>query len=139
MGVRTESFSQEDKMGLRKRAVVLLTALAFGSSGCALLLVSAGAVGGYAISKDSVHNVFDLPQSTLYDKSLAVARNMGLVKVEDRAHGLIKADIQDVAVTITIKQLTKKTVELQVKGRSHFFLPKVDVAQAVYSKIVEGM
>lgn len=126
-------------MRLRKGPVTLLIALSLGSSGCALFLVGAGAVGGYAISRDSVHNVFDLSRHRLYDRSLAVAQSMGLVKVEDQTHGLIAAEIQDVNVTITIKQLTKKTVELTVRGRSHFFLPNVDVAQEVYGKIVEGL
>ena len=126
-------------MRLQRLSIVLVTALSLGTSGCALLLIGAGAVGGYAISRDSVRNVFDVPQDQVYEKSLTVAKSMGAVKLEDHFHGLIKADIQDANVTITIKQLTKKTVELKVKGRSHFFLPKVDVAQEVYSKIVESL
>ena len=126
-------------MRLQRLQIVLLTVFSLGISGCALLLVGAGAVGGYAISRDSVRNVFDVPQDRVYEKSLAVAKSMGMVKLEDHFHGIIKADIQDANVTITVKQLTKKTVELMVRGRSHFFLPKVDVAQEVYSKIVEGL
>jgi hypothetical protein len=126
-------------MSARHAAAVMLTALSVGSSGCAVLLVGAGAVGGYAISKDSVRNVFDASRESLYDKSLAVVESMGAVKLADRTHGLIKADVQDVNVTVTIKPLTKKTVELKVKGRSDFFLPKVDVAQEIYTKIVEGL
>lgn len=107
--------------------------------GCAVLLVGAGVAGGYAISKDSVRNVFDLPREVVYDRSLTVAKEMGVVTVEDRAHGYLKAEIQDVNVTITVKPLTKRTVQLIVKGRSHLFMPKVDVAQEVYTKIIERL
>ena len=124
---------------MRRVSVLVLLAASLGVSGCALLLVGAGVAGGYAISKDSVRNVFDLPKDRVYEQSLAVVKEMGLVKLEDRAHGLIKADVQDADITITLRQLTKKTVELKVKGRSHFSLPKVDVAQEVYSKIIEGL
>ena len=124
-------------LGMRRVWVVILTATSLCVSGCAALLVGAGVAGGYAISKDSVRNTFDLPKDLVYDQSYAVAKEMGTVTVEDRAHGLIKAKIQDVNVTITIKPLTKKSVQLIVKGRNNFLMPKVDVAQEVYTKIIE--
>ena len=107
-------------------------------SGCAILLLGAGVAGGYAISKDSVRNVFDLPQDTVYDRSLQVAKEMGLVTLADREHGHIKAKIEDVYVTMTIKPLTKRTVQLVVRGRNNWGMPKVDVAQEVYTKIIEN-
>ena len=119
--------------------VVVVLAASLWLSGCAVLLVGAGVAGGYAISKGSVRNVFDLPQEVVYDRSLAVAKEMGVVTSEDRAHGRLKAEIQDVNVTITVKPLTKKTVQLIVKGRSDLFMPKVDVAQEVYTKIIERL
>ena len=126
-------------MRARTLRLVLLVAASLGVSGCALLLVGAGAAGGYAISKDSVKNVFDLPSEHVYDQSLAVAKEMGVVKLDDRSHGLLKAEVQDVDVTITVKPLTKKTIELKVRGRNHLWMPKVDVAQEVYNKIVERL
>ena len=95
--------------------------------------------GGYAISKDSVRNLFDLPKDRVYHESLAVLKKMGMVNLEDRVHGRLTAEVQDVNVTVTIKQLTKKTVELKVTARSEWLIPKVDVAQEVYSKIVERL
>ena len=126
-------------MRARARTIVGLMALLMSLSGCALFLVGAGVAGGYAISRDSVRNVFDMSGNQLYDKSLAVAKEMGLVTLEDHVHRLIKADVQEVHITITIKQLTKRTVELRIQGRNRWLMPKVDVAQAVYSKIIEGL
>ena len=108
-------------------------------SGCAVLLLGAGVAGGYAISKDSVRNVFDLPMDAVYARSLHVAKDMGLVTLEDRSHGQIKAKIQDVNISITVKPLTKRTVQLIVRGRNNFGMPQVDVAQEVYNKIIEQL
>ena len=126
---------------MRRQAVSLLLAggLAVSLSGCAALLVGAGVAGGYAISRDSVRNLFDLPRDHLFDVSREVLQEMGAVTLEDRAHGRLKAEIQDVNVTVTVKQLTKKTVELTVQARSDFLMPKVDVAQEVYTKIIDRL
>ena len=126
-------------MGKRGWRLVALMVACLGLSGCALLLVGAGAAGGYAISKDSVQNVFDLSQDHVYDQSLAVVKEMGAVKVEDRLHGLIKAEVQEVHMTVTVKPLTKRTVELKVRGHSDLWMPKVDVAQEVFNKIAERL
>ena len=119
------------------KLVLLLTLLE--GSGCAFLLLGAGAAGGYAISKDSVKNVFDLPQDQVYEQSLVTAKEMGLVKFEDRVNGRIKAEIQEADVTITVKPLTRRTVELNVRARDKFVVPKVDIAQEVYTKIIERL
>lgn len=124
---------------MKKLALIALIAASLGTSGCALMLVGAGMAGGYAISKDSVRNLFDLSTDHVYDESLSAVKELGLVKLEDRTHGLIKAEVHDVDITVTVHQVTKRTVELKVRGRSHLFLPKVDVAQEVYNKIVERL
>ena len=126
-------------MKIRPLVAVGMAAGAIGLSGCAVALLGAGAAGGYAIGKDSVTSHFDLSQERVYRQALAAANQMGLVKVEDEAHGLIKATINDATVTITVKPLTKKTVELKVKARGRFLLPKVSIAQDVYQQINEGL
>lgn len=126
-------------MNTMRLPVVLLVAASVGLSGCAVLLVGAGVAGGYAISKDSVRNTFDLPKDAVYEHSVAVAKEMGMITLADRVHGIIKAQVQDVNVTITVKPLTKRTVQLIVKGRNDFLMPKVDVAQEVYTKILERL
>ena len=123
---------------MKRFAVVALMVGSLGVSGCALLLVGAGVAGGYAISKDSVRNTFDLPRSRVYASSLTVAKEMRNVTLEDHIHGFIQADIQDARVTVTVKQLTRQAVELNVRARN-LVVPKLDVAQQVYSKIVEGL
>lgn len=128
-------------MKMKRSAVALLVAGAavVGLSGCAVLLVGAGAAGGYAISKDSVKNLFDLPAEVVFRASREVASEQGIITVEDARNGLIKATMEGATVTVTVKPVTKKTVELRVKARDNFLFPKVDIAQAIYTKILERL
>ena len=111
-----------------------LLGLAAGLSGCPLVLVGAGAAGGYAAAKDSVKNQYDRSKAHVYRHSLAVVREMGRVTLDDPKEGIIKGEIRDAHVTITVKQLTPRTVELKVKARASM-MPKIEVAQEVYNKI----
>ena len=121
----------------KKLWVVALAAASMGLSGCALLLVGAGAAGGYAVGKDSVKNNYDMSMEHVYRVSLDVAKQMGHVMEEDASHGIIRATVSDANVTITVKQLTRKTVELKVKARK--IMPKMDVAQEIYYKIAQRL
>ncbi len=117
-----------------------LLALAVGLlSGCAPVLIGAGVAGGYAISKDSIKNTFDLPQSHVFRVSQDVINEVGLATVEDERRGLLKATVQGVNVTVTVKPLSKQTVELKVKARNNLLLPEIDVAQSVYNRIIERL
>ena len=125
---------------MKTRATLVAGLLAISlASGCAAALVGAGVAGGYAISKDSVRNTFDLPKDQVFQESLAVANDMGFVKLEDPAHGEIKLKIDDTTVTINVKRLSKKTVELKVSARNQFLMPEVDVAQDVYNRIIDRL
>ncbi len=126
-------------MRVRNLAPAILAVASVGLCGCPLVLVGAGVAGGYAISKDAVRNQFDLSKDAVYRQSLAVAKQMGQVTLEDMTHGVIELKVGDAHVTITVKPLTKKTVELKVKARNQFLMPQVDVAQQVYNKIIERL
>ena len=121
----------------RKWWVLAGVVLSLNLSGCVLLLLGAGAAGGYAASKDAVTNHYDLPQDTVFRHALAVAKEMGNITLEDPKHGVIKATIQEANVTITVKPITSRTVELQVKARN--VMPKVETAQEVYGRIVKRL
>jgi hypothetical protein len=123
---------------MTRRLAAVMCMVALGGQGCAALLLGAGAAGGYAISRDSVKNHFDLSRDFVYRESLKVAGQKGLVKLDDARHGVIQATISDAHVTITVKPLTKETVELKVKAR-RMLLPKIDVAQDVYNAILERL
>lgn len=126
-------------MDVRQISIVLLLVASVGLSGCAAVLVGAGAAGGYALSKDSVKNQFDLSQDHVFRRSRDVVKKMGQITLEDSKKGVLKGKIKDVDVTVTVKPLTKQTVELKVHARNKFKMPAVDVAQEVYNKIIERL
>ena len=124
-------------MRIRAGWAVLLLAGALAFSGCAALLIGAGAVGGYAVGRDSVVANLEKSKEAVYRKSLEVASKAGQVTLEDARRGIIELTTPEaVKVRITLKQLTTRTVELRVKARKNM-LPKVDVAQDLYGKIME--
>ena len=106
------------------------------TSGCALFRTGAAATGGYAIGKDSVTNHFDKPAKHVFRRSVAVVKELGgEITIEDETNGLLRAHLKESTVTVTVKSLTRKTVELKVKARNKVGLPAADVAQDVYNKI----
>ena len=113
----------------------VLAVASLGLCGCPLILVGAGLAGGYAISKDAVRNTYDLPREAVYRASLSTINEMGQAQVEDARHGVIRAKVGDVNVTVTVKPVTKRAVELKVKARNALLMPSPDVAQEVYNKI----
>ena len=110
-----------------------------GLSGCALALVGVGAAGGYAISRDSITNHVDLPLSHVYRVSREVVREVGLVSVEDESNGLIRATVEGVNVTVTVKRVSEQTVQLTVKARNQLLMPKIGVAHTVYNRIIQRL
>ncbi len=123
---------------LKQGLCVALASLALSLTGCAALLIGAGAAGGYAISKDSVTDHFDLPKESVFQRSVAAVESMGLVTLRDDTRGLIEAKVRDATVKISVRPVTRRTVQLSVKARS-LLMPKIDVAQEVYKEIVNGL
>jgi len=107
-------------------------------SGCAALLLGTGVAGGYAISKDSIKNHFDRSPNELYRISRDVIGQMGLVTSEDHRRHRIEAEVEGVNVTITVTPVSEQTTELKVRARK-LLLPKIDVAQAVYNRILSRL
>lgn len=108
-------------------------------SGCAALLIGAGAAGGYAIGKDSIKNDFDLAPSHVFGVSRDVLKAVGLITLEDERRGAIKAVVEGANVTVTVKRLTERTLELKVKARNNFFMPKLSIAETIYNQIIKRL
>ncbi len=117
------------------RVAVVAALFAGGLSGCAVFLLGAGAAGGYAISKDSITNHYDLSSTVVYQAAREVIGDEGLVTLEDEHRGLIKAEVLDANVTIQVRKVSDRTTQLQVKARNDLLLPKIAIAQNVYNKI----
>jgi hypothetical protein len=106
------------------------------SSGCVVALVGAGAAGGIALSKDSAMVNLDQDFDRVWSITSKQLESMGAITLQDKKAGKIEADIQESQVTAVIKQLTAKTVSLEVKARKNLF-PNVTLAQDILNQIIQ--
>ena len=63
---------------MRKFTVLIILCVAL--SGCAVVLVGAGAAGGYAIGKDYIQGETDKNFDRVYDSAINIADIMGAVE-----------------------------------------------------------
>ena len=108
-------------------------------SGCVPLIIggAAGALGAYAVSKDTIQGDTDKAYGRLWNSAMMVARSRGVIKEEDNVRGYLQFQDGSTLVTVKLVQLTHSTVRLKVTGRKHH-LPDIDLAQDVFVKITEG-
>lgn len=114
--------------------VSIILFLCFSLSGCVWAILGVGAVGGYAISKDTIVGEIDSDYDTLWSAAERVAGIMGEIKTQDRIKGSIELDIDRARVSIQIERLTPETLRLRVKGR-RYMMPNIGLAQKVFIKI----
>ena len=86
--------------------------------------------------KDSIQQNLDIPLAQVYDVSVLVLKKMGKVGKEDRAGGVISAEVNKTSVTIKLKQLSPKTTQITISARK-YMLPKPEVANGVMYEISE--
>ena len=110
--------------------------MSIGLSGCVYLVVgSVGALGGYAISSDTVQGTVERDYKEVWQAAEAVSNIMGRLTFENEESGRVEAIVNNARVTIGIAQFTPKLVKLTVKARKSFF-PHISTAQDVYIKII---
>ncbi len=106
------------------------------SGGCAVVLLGAGAAGGYAVAKDTIQGTTDQKMARVWQVAERVAKDMGQITKADKGHGVIDVVIDEADVRITLEQLTEETVQIRVKSRK-FLLPNLELAEKVYTKIIK--
>ncbi len=114
----------------------LILVLVVSAAGCAapLLLVGAGAVGGYAVSGDTFEGVTSKSEDEIWDAAHKVASIMGTIEEDNRHSGQMTARINGARVTITVVPVNLNTTKLRIKARKGIF-PRIGTAQEVYAKI----
>ena len=119
----------------------LASALLVSAAGCVPLWVGAGVagiVGGYAVSPDTVQGTLNKSVQEVWDAAYEITGIMGQISQENANASEIIATISGTRVTVTIAAVSASTTRLSVKARKAF-MPKIDVAQDVYAKIVNNM
>ena len=127
------------KMKNRKFPLLGITFLSLSLfSGCAVFLLGAGAAGGIAISKDTIKGNFDKKLDQVWRASREVLIQEGFIRLEDKTHGTIDAEVRKSEVKIEILQISEKTVRIHVKARKGYkLLPNPDLANELYNKIYQ--
>jgi hypothetical protein len=127
------------KISLKFLQMLLVVSLCIFSSGCWFLVIGgAGAVGGYAVTRDTFEGVSSKGQDELVDASRKVLSIMGTIKDEHPKEGTINAIVYGNHVTVSVIQINLTTSKLRVKARSGIF-PRLGVAQEVYTKIMNQL
>jgi hypothetical protein len=108
-------------------------------SGCAPLIIggAVGALGAYAVSKDTIEGDTDKPYESLWSSAVMLARARGTIKAEDRLKGTIELEADSSRVYITMVRLTRSTVRMRVSVRKHH-LPNLTLAQDLFVRIIDG-
>lgn len=119
--------------------VVLAAFFCVFSSGCVFLVVGGvGAVGGYAVSRDSFEGVSSKGQEELLASAHKVLSIMGTISDERPKDGEIVGTVYGAHVTVDVIQLNLTTSKLRVKARQMIF-PRVGIAQEIYTKIMNQL
>lgn len=106
-------------------------------NGCALLLVGGGAAGGYAASKDEIEGAVDASYSKVYKSAVAAAKSKGIIRLEDQSRGYIETMVESTTVKIHVTRITDKAIKLKVEARNKMKMPKIEIAQEVYTDIMK--
>ncbi len=105
------------------------------SSGCVYLVAGGvGALGGYAISRDTVEGEAEVDYDTIWDAATEVMGIMGDVKRKDYKLGTLDATVNGARVNVDMSQISSREVRLRVKARKNM-LPSIEIAQDVFMKI----
>ena len=103
-----------------------------------LVAVGAGAVGGYAASRDTFEGVSAKGQDEIWDAATHVLSIMGEVKDSDRKNGSISAIVSGVNVSVNVVPVSLTATKLRIKARKSIF-PRIATAQDVYTKIMHQL
>jgi hypothetical protein len=112
--------------------------LSFSLIGCTALIIGGGVAGGIAISKDTATVNLDRSFDAAWNVTYKQLEKMGAITLQDKKANKIEARIQDSDVTATIKQLTPKTITIEIKARKNFF-PNVSLAQDILNEIIQKL
>lgn len=108
--------------------------------GCAPILigaaVGAGAVGGYAVSKDTIQTDLDRPYEAIWNAALTVSKAYGNMKYENSSTGYIELEQGPTHIQIRLSRMTRATTRIRVKVRK-YHLPNMALAQEIFAKIVQ--
>lgn len=124
-------------VAVMKTRAIIFALLCAASCGCAVaVLAGAGAVAGYAVSRDHVEMLVERPYPQVWSAVLDETKRFALLKETDPEQGKIEADSKGTHIVISVSKETELAVKVTIKARKHL-LPKIDVAQQLATRIAK--
>jgi len=121
------------------RKIALLMSGVLLLAGCVPVLIAAGVVTGYSIGNDSASGNVQSEYRILWDICLD---KLDVLEAEllivNESKGMIKAKLSEHSVVVKINTISPENQRLKVSARKNF-LPKPQLAQKVFFKIVEDL
>jgi len=123
---------------MKKIILFLIPCIFVGILGCAPLIIggAVGALGGHALSKDTIQCETDKNYDGLWEAALTVSKIRGEIKYEDKTKGYIELEAESSKVYIRLIRLTVSTTRLRVSARKYHF-PNMSLAQDIFVKVME--
>jgi hypothetical protein len=98
--------------------------------------VGGGIAGGIAISQDTIEGNLDKSLERVWNAARDVIMAEGFIRLEDKPHGTLEAEVRKSQVNLDIRKITDKTVRVQVKARKGYrLIPDLGLANELYNKI----
>ncbi|MBM3255142.1 MAG: DUF3568 family protein [Candidatus Omnitrophica bacterium] len=129
-------FKKGTEMKKTVLALVMIPFILLHLAGCVPVLIATGAMGGYAVSKDTFQGETDKNYDSLWSAALSVSRIRGNIKSEDSAKGYIELEAESSKVYIRLIRITQATTRIRVSARK-YHLPNLTLAQDFFVKILE--
>ncbi|MFC1514590.1 DUF3568 family protein [Candidatus Omnitrophota bacterium] len=108
-------------------------------TGCVPLLIGAGIVTGFLVTKDTVSGNFEVSYDKLWASALAAVEEKADIVDQDKEKGFIKAGSNQDEIIVKIKELTESSQNLRVTARKALALANLTLAQEVFTKIVRSL
>jgi hypothetical protein len=108
-------------------------------SGCTAIVVGSavGAIGGYALSRDTVAGYTDKDYEDIWDATLEVANSLGMVKKQDRIKGTVQFNIGTAnLIVVSLEKTTARSSRVKVAARKNHF-PDLKTAEKVFIMIMD--
>ena len=124
---------------MNKKTWFFLPSAALLLQGCAaVLLGTAGVLGGMAISEDTVQSEIEAGYRKVWNVTLDELGRMGTIRMEDDRGGRIEAKVKNSEVVATLEQATEKVVRLKVKSRKRL-LPNVKLSHEIVGRVLKRL
>lgn len=108
-------------------------------SGCVFVVAGTlGAVGGYAVTRDTIQGEYDASYQRAWKAALQTCNTLGVIVNRDTNKGMIEATVDRAKVKVEITQMTPEATRIKVKARKGIF-PRIGTAQNVFVKIVQQL